>query len=1379
MTGKVGKPRWLSIIGPALARWIPGLLLLIASLSCLVSPFLAIFQSRQPFPGFLVEPTMVVSALKRPSWAGQDLVSSYPLRIVAVDGFPVSRPAELLTYLQKIPAGTAVWYTVQDRAGQRQLWPNAIRSGHLPTLDTILLFWGPFFVALSYLACGLWVYRARRDDPSGQGCAVVCAAVSIALSLLFDTLGGHHLDRLWVASLPLSAAAVIHLGLVFPESLSPVRRRPWLAWLPYLPAAGLIVWGQIVHTSAANPWAYMAVWHWSYLFISLGILIFLGSLLYTRRFARNARTRQQARGALIGGLLSSLPAVVGFGAAALTFDPTPYLLPIYLPLAIFPFTLAYAIAREDLLDVDQVLGRGLAYSLLAILLAGLYIAIAGLVGWIAPGLLRADDPLTMAFLVILAALLISPLQRYLRQGVDRLLFREQVSFRRVVQEFGQSLAQVMDLEELSQLILQRITDVLHLDAASLYLFDPISGTYTLYEALPPVEPASRPEFAETDPFIERLRVARGAVCRYHPRGTWLQTLPPEEVSRVNQLRAVVFLPLLTKSHLVGWLNLGARRSREKYGAEDLELLDALADRAAVAIENASLFAEHERRLTELAVLNEIGQEINSARSLEQVLETIYRETGRVMDTSNLEIVLYDAEKEELSFPIALEGGERVFRPPRRHGNRLGEYLLRTQQPLLIAERVEETVRSLRLDPTGRTPTAWLGVPILHAGRALGVMAVHSHDPHISYDVEDLAILSAIANQAAIAIENARLNELTDQALARRLAEISVLADFARTLATVALDPSQVAEQTIDRAAEALQAIAGILAYYDEAARSFTPLARLRWLSPEGWPDVWHSLLPELLAAGSGTLVRPGSAFPTDTLLGPSAPIHLLCPLIREDALLALLHLTLPAENEPDDDHRRFLRHLADHAAVALENALLYQKQVQQRDALDRRARHLAEILSLSNALRANMELDQVLQFVVAAARDTLGFRVALLSLVDEEDPGHMRRVAGVGFDPASFQRLQAARPPLSFYQGLMRPEFRVSHSYLIGPDHPEVWEQIQKFPGGFLLDLGPRQPGEWNERCGLFIPLRGSGDVLLGVLSVDDPVDRQVPSLDTIEILEIFANQAAVAIENTRLYDALRKAYEAKGESLSLVAHELQVPMGTLWGYAELLEQAGAPVDLDTLRGFVGVLKSNIARLDALVRDLLEVSRIEAGKLRLAREPLDPGEVILDSAATHRPQIERKGLTLTLDVPAGLPPVLADRDRMIQVLENLFSNARKYTPAPGSIAVSARALSRLEELNGAGPEQGLVHCPCVLISIRDTGIGLSRQDQKRLFTRFFRADHPVVHQEGGTGLGLYLVDLLVKAHGGQIWVESQPGQGSTFHLALPVAGTEKLAPIGS
>lgn len=1355
--------------GRRLERVVAGIWLAVATLACLVTPFLALEQGHRPFPGFLVEPTRAVSRIGRPEWAGLAAGLRFPQRIVGADGLTIRRPADLYVYLRGLAPGSIVRYDVEDLDGQRKT--VAVPVGRWRTLDLALLFWGPYVVALTYLSCGLWVFHGRAEADAAA-CTMLCAGIALSSALFFDAFTGQHLHHVWALGLPLTAAGGIHLALLFPQPLPGLRRRPGLAWLGYLPAAALIAWDQRNRSLGVDPEAFLRPWRWTYVWLCLAALVLVGSMLWRLYFPLDARVRRQARAILIGSTMAFLPAAFAFlsGLAFLSYDA--HLLLIYGPLLAFPMALAYAVAREQLLDLDYVLRQGLVYSLLVILATGAFLAIVLAASRIAPGWIRPDEPVGLAFLIILAAILVAPLQRYLREAVDRLLYRERVNFRRTVQAFAQSLGQLMALPELCDTILQRIVGAMHLDRASLYLFEPSRGHYRLYGSVPALDPAQAPVFHETDRLVTRLHGTRAAVPNDPMRERWLNTLPEEERQRVARLQAAFFLPLSIQGRLVGWLNLGEKRSGERYDAEELELLEALADRAAVAVENARLFSERERRVRQLAALNEIGREINAAHRLSEVLEAIYELTGKVLDTTNFELGLYDSERDEMSFPIATEDGQRVFRPPRRGGNRLGDYLIRTKQPLLIREQVEETVRSLGLDGSGRTPTAWMGVPIVHAGRPLGFLAVHSHDPERTFEVEDLTLLSAVANQAAVAIENARLIEQMDRALDRRLEELSRLARFARTLACVALDPRQVAEETLEVACEAIEATQGALVHCQGEAQSCSPLVTVEWPSDARWHEVWQALLPALLEAEEPVLALPHDAIPAGAPPLEGNPLHLFCPLIREDNLLAFLHLVMAPGRTVDEDARLFLRHVADHAAVALENALLYQQLVQQRDGLDRRARHLAEVLKLGNALRANMELDQVLQLVVEAIRDTLGFRIVLLSLADEEDPTVVRRAAAVGLDPAVLKRMQAEHPPLAMYEAVMRPEWRVSHSYLIGPEEALQWEPHGD-QGVYIPDLGPRQPGEWNERCALFVPLRGR-DRLLGILSVDDPADRQVPSRDTIEMLEIFANQAATAIENARLYQALRQAYEAKGEFLSRVAHELQVPMGTIWGYAELIEQEGERVDVGTLRGFLAVLKSNIARLDALVKDLLEVSRIEAGRIQLRRAPLYLQEVALECAATWRPRMERKGLRLELDLPDDVPAVEADRERMVQVLDNLLSNAYKYTPAPGTVVVRLRRVEDPEQIPGDGQVERVIQLPCIVLTVQDTGIGLSRQDQRRLFTRFFRSDHPLVRQEEGTGLGLHIAWLLVRAHGGHVWVKSEPGQGATFYIALPAGETHPL-----
>jgi signal transduction histidine kinase len=174
----------------------------------------------------------------------------------------------------------------------------------------------------------------------------------------------------------------------------------------------------------------------------------------------------------------------------------------------------------------------------------------------------------------------------------------------------------------------------------------------------------------------------------------------------------------------------------------------------------------------------------------------------------------------------------------------------------------------------------------------------------------------------------------------------------------------------------------------------------------------------------------------------------------------------------------------------------------------------------------------------------------------------------------------------------------------------------------------------------------------------------------------------------------------------------------------------------------------------ALINDLLDVSRIESGRITLKVEPLDVREILVSVLATMRPLIDGKGQTVTLDAPDGLPPASGDRDRIVQVATNLVSNAHKYTPDGGTIRVSASADDEL-----------------VTIAVRDNGIGIEPEDVARLFTRFFRVDSSLTRQIGGTGLGLSIVKSIVELHGGTISVTSEPGAGSTFTFTLPIAST--------
>jgi PAS domain S-box-containing protein len=226
-----------------------------------------------------------------------------------------------------------------------------------------------------------------------------------------------------------------------------------------------------------------------------------------------------------------------------------------------------------------------------------------------------------------------------------------------------------------------------------------------------------------------------------------------------------------------------------------------------------------------------------------------------------------------------------------------------------------------------------------------------------------------------------------------------------------------------------------------------------------------------------------------------------------------------------------------------------------------------------------------------------------------------------------------------------------------------------------------------------------------------------------------------------------------KTEFIGVVSHELRTPLTAIKGYVDLMlaGQTGPVTPLQT--EFLGIVQSSTARLSALINDMLDISRIESGRIEVKHDAVDFGVVAHEVVATLRHEAEAKQIALTLDVPPDLPPVSGDADRITQVLLNLISNAIKYTPARGRVRVSVEATRN----------------SFVTTCVEDTGIGIAPDDQARVFQKFFRADNSLTREASGTGLGLAITRAIIEKLNGSIWVESEPGQGSRFFFTLPTA----------
>ena len=295
----------------------------------------------------------------------------------------------------------------------------------------------------------------------------------------------------------------------------------------------------------------------------------------------------------------------------------------------------------------------------------------------------------------------------------------------------------------------------------------------------------------------------------------------------------------------------------------------------------------------------------------------------------------------------------------------------------------------------------------------------------------------------------------------------------------------------------------------------------------------------------------------------------------------------------------------------------------------------------------------------------------------------------------------------------------------------------------------------------LFVPLRGEwgvpegrprGWVALGPRPTGEPYSPQ-----DLRLMAALVDRAALTMENHQLQEGMVELDQSGIEFMDFVAHELKQPMTSVKGYAKMLTLGIGGELNETQSQFVQVIASNVDRMGKLVDDLLEISRLESGRIKLAPEQLQPREILDQALAAIKPEVEAREHTIEVNVPGELPLVTGDRNRLLQILGYLLSNACRYTPEGGTIRASV-----------GEPDSAAASPETLLFSISDTGIGISPEDLVRL-DKFYRADHDLVVSQPGLGLGISIARGLIALHGGELSIESEPDRGSTFSFTVPVA----------
>lgn len=1299
----------------------------------------------QPFVGVLTTTTLVVDgsdSLAGPSWPGHDAGLRPGDRITALDGAPLADTAGLLTALSGLAAGDTV--SLQTAANPE---PFTLALTTFPAGDWLIYFGVPFAAGLVLLIAGIALAATRPDVPAALVTVVMLACASAFMTALFDLHTSGSLTPIWLTSAVLTGGLLVTLSLIFPGRVSLAQRRPWLSGLPPVVAlflgALLIALYQTAPTAAATAQI-----------INLGLTLpFAGLVIFTlflwtrRNRVTTLLARDQLNTVLISAMLSLAVGVVYVlnqfvlnvaGQSPLAF-PAALTMPFF---AIPGVALAFAVSRRRAFNSDRAVSAGLTYTLLLLALTIGYFLLVLAASLVTGGVLGANSPLLIAIVIFIMALAFLPLRDRVQAQVDRLYFKRQEHYQTELETFSRSVSVMSDLDSILATYRANLQQQVDPELITIFMLSRQTGEY-----LSDGQPATDIRFGAHGSLVSMLA---GADSIYlEPDRPWPQALVPDR-GRLRLLKALMIVPFRGANQLHGFVILsGPRSGQGYYSHEHQRFINDLTAQANVSVERAQVVASLERRVRELDVLTQVSQAVNFTVEFDDLLELISTQTQKLIEATHFYIVLLDPASREIYYAFFLENDERY--PERENqrwtiGNDLLSEVVRTGQPLRFKEygrALEE--RNLTAGTEDSHLKAWMAVPLVAGTRILGAMAVGNARPGRTYGDDQLKVFGDISALAATSIDKARLFRETNM----RARQLSVLNDISRQIVASEANLEGLLELITGRATDILNAEAGSLLL---DAEDGTGDLEFRVAIGGGGQSLVgrrvaakRGLVGQVAATGESVIVNDAAADPRwagelSKSGGFQTNTVLAVPLLTQDRVIGVLEVLNKHSGAFTPDDQDLLTSFAAQAAVAIENARLFQLTDQQ---LAQRVSELETLERIDFELNRSLDLAKIARITVEWALENTSGTAGLLGVVSGEPP--MLSVAyWQGYPDDMPEEFQGGL--LRLDSGIVRRVMRTRQADLttdltIDPDY------VVSLP---------------NARSQITIPMLSGGQVLaLLVLESEGP---QPLRLADMPFLQRLAEHAAIAISNAQLYAELSRANQSKSEFVSFVAHELKNPLTSIRGYSDFLIGGAVGGLSDIQRNFVNTIRSNADRMTTLVSDLNDVTKLETGNMRIDARPTPFPKIVEETVAPLQKQIEDKGQKLVVDAPPELPPILADEGRIVQVMINLVSNAHKYSPEDATITIAAAPETDLRDAKGR------VIPPRLHIQVRDTGIGMSDEDVRKLFTPYFRSDNPQAREQPGTGLGLTITRGIIARHGGEIWVESELGAGTAFHFTVPLAG---------
>ncbi len=949
----------------------------------------------------------------------------------------------------------------------------------------------------------------------------------------------------------------------------------------------------------------------------------------------------------------------------------------------------------------------------------------------------------IGLVVFLGAFLLEPMRIALNKSVNRMFNASLVPYLERLGEFNNDVSGLIDLPSIIGLLRNRIRQDLDQPGLHIFLFDDSSQEYT---AVPGEDGKATTDIRFTASSALVSYLLQNPVYNFSEEGT--PSSLDAERQRLVLLGAALFSRLSGGGKILGWVALDGRGAEKKYSPEEVRHLEELCSLAALGVERGRIVADLEKRVRELDVLTRMAQGVNITMAFDDLLELIYAQTISVIPASDFRVVLKDEINGALYFGFYVRDNDRIREIetiPIVPGQELEEEIFKSPQGLLTNHYQAECRRKGYFPMDGQL-VAWLGVPMLAGADTIGALSLGSRGLDSGFVIEQKNLLQAIADQASGAIVKARLLQETQ----KRARQLALLNEIGRSL-TSTLDLKRLLDQIIRHSVELLGCEVGCLLMLDGQMGELV----LEAVTDASVVNVKERRVPLGVgiagtAANSGKpvianqLVSHPEFHPSGLEMEMNARDALVAPMTVQDRIIGVIEVFNKFDGRPfSKDDLGMLTTFTSQAAVAIENARLYTLTDQ---ALAARLEEMAALQLIDTELNATLEIDRAMQITLESAMRQGKVDTGWIGLVEG---GEICIMAARGYS----DRLQEYLKPADENPLKLSLETRGIHD-VIRNGTPMTFEAnpIGDFDEQGVIE-GRISP---NRARVLVVPIRREADVI-GVVTLEKiPSETWTP--ETLAFLSRLCDHAAIAIANAQLYHEVNAANLAKSKFVSFVAHELKNPMASIKGYTELVINGMAGPVNEMQVSFLSTVRSNVERMNTIVSDLNDLTKIQVGNLRLDFQTVRIKDIVDEAIHGLRRQIDEKHQQLSVELQENLPPVWADPLRLGQVLTNLISNAQKYTPAEGSISICADVISDSHK-SPAG--LNFVH-----LWVKDSGIGIPLKDQGSIFEQYFRTE---ISKEtaSGTGLGLNITRSLVEMQGGRIWFESELGEGSIFHFTIP------------